>query len=356
MEFDLSDDQVALRDAARDLLDGYAEPAQVRAHLASGDPWDRALWAAMVEQGWLGVATTPERGGLGLSWVEAVVLLEEVGRKVAPAPLLPSLLAASALADTAWGPRLAAGEIVGCVAWSSRPDAVAVASAGDDAARLTAQLDPTVAADAADVAVVWTPEALFAVDLAATGRPAPQPAMDGTRSLAWLTLDDTAAVAVGGPDEAAALLDRAVVGAAGEMLGGASRVLEMSAAYAKERVQFGQPIGSFQAIKHRCADMVVDVEGMRSTTWYAAWCIAAGDADRSTAASSAKIWGCEASKRVMASGLQVHGGIGFTWEHDLHLYLKRAQLDQVSYGPAAYHRDRLAGLLRSRVVAGTGIF
>ena len=119
------------------------------------------------------------------------------------------------------------------------------------------------------------------------------------------------------------------------MLGGASRVLEMAVEYAKERVQFGRPIGSFQAVKHRCADMLVDVEGMRSTSYWAAWCIGADDPDQSIAASTAKTWGSDASKRVMASALQVHGGIGFTWEHDLHFFLKRAQLDQLTFGDAS---------------------
>ena len=120
-------------------------------------------------------------------------------------------------------------------------------------------------------------------------------------------------------------------------------MLELAVQYAKERVQFGHPIGSFQAVKHRCADMLVDVEGIRSATWYAAWTISAGDPDASAAASTAKVWSSDAARRVMASGLQVHGGIGFTWEHDLHLYMKRSQFDRVSYGDAAYHRARLAG-------------
>src|SRR5690606_24796053 len=116
------------------------------------------------------------------------------------------------------------------------------------------------------------------------------------------------------------------LGHAAEILGAASRVLDLTVDYAKERVQFGRPIGSFQAVKHRCADMLVDVEGMRSAVYYAAWCVGAGDRDRSIAASTAKTWCSDAGRRVMASGLQVHGGIGFTWEHDLHLFLKRAQL------------------------------
>jgi alkylation response protein AidB-like acyl-CoA dehydrogenase len=129
----------------------------------------------------------------------------------------------------------------------------------------------------------------------------------------------------------------------------------MAVEHAKQREQFGQPIGSFQAVKHRCADMLVDVEGMRSSVYYAAWSIGAGHPDASIAASTAKVWCSDAAKRVMASGLQVHGGIGFTWEHDLHLYLKRSQLDQVSFGDASFHRDRLARLLRGRVEAGESV-
>jgi alkylation response protein AidB-like acyl-CoA dehydrogenase len=125
--------------------------------------------------------------------------------------------------------------------------------------------------------------------------------------------------------------------------------------YAKDRVQFDRPIGSFQAVKHRCADMLVDVEGMRSTVYWAAWCIGADDPEASVAASTAKTWCADASKRVMASALQVHGGIGFTWEHDLHFFLKRAQLDQVMFGDASYHRARLTSLLRPRVEAGESV-
>jgi alkylation response protein AidB-like acyl-CoA dehydrogenase len=139
------------------------------------------------------------------------------------------------------------------------------------------------------------------------------------------------------------------------MLGAADRVLSMTVEYAKDRVQFGKPIGSFQAVKHMLADALVDVEGMRSTVYYAAWCVAADDRDRSLSASMAKAWCSDASRRVMGTGLQVHGGIGFTWEHDMHLYVKRAQLDQVSFGDAAFHRDRIAGMLRERLDAGQAL-
>jgi alkylation response protein AidB-like acyl-CoA dehydrogenase len=358
MDFELSPDEEALRDAARDLLDGLASPSHVRAHLASAQPYDAKLWAAMVDQGWMGVALPEQQGGLGLGWVEAAVLLEEIGRHTAPVPFLPCLLAMTALTDTAWAEPLVRGAAIACTAWSRNPTAI-TASPTASGARLTGRTDPVIGADVADVAVVWTPEALYAVDLTTTppGRPTAQPAMDATRSLAWLELDQTPAVAVGGPEAAARLLDLGAVGYAAEMLGGASRILEMTADYAKNRVQFGQPIGSFQAVKHRCADMVVDVEGMRSTVWYGAWCVGptASVDDVAIAASSAKVWCSDASRRIMASGLQVHGGIGFTWEHDLHLFLKRAHLDQLSFGDATYHRERLATLLRARVDAGKSV-
>ena len=179
--------------------------------------------------------------------------------------------------------------------------------------------------------------------------------MDITRPLGWLRFDATPAQHLGDSHAVRALLDRGATYVAAEMLGGARAVLDMSVQYAKDRVQFGKPIGSFQAVKHRCADMLVDVEGMRSATYWAAWAIGAADGEASIAASTAKIWGSDASKRVMASGLQVHGGIGFTWEHDLHLFMKRAQLDQLTFGDASFHRDRLAGMLRERVERGESV-
>ncbi len=360
MEFELSPDQVALREAARALLDDGASHDRVRAHLRSGHPYDEVLWRALAEQGWLGIALAESDGGVGLGWVEAAVLLEEVGRHAAPVPFLPSLAALTALAASEqppgdWVAALVSGERIGCVGWSKTPDALVAERAGTGWT-VSGRLGPVEGAAVADIAVVVASGGAFAVELARVGRPPAEPAMDGTRVLSWLTFDGVPASYLGGPDEVAAIVDRGAVGASAEILGGSGRVLEMTVQYAKDRVQFGQPIGSFQAVKHRCADMLVDVEGVRSATWYAAWAISAGDPDASAAASTAKAWSSDAARRVMASGLQVHGGIGFTWEHDLHLYLKRSQFDRVSYGDAAYHRARLAGLLRSRLFSGGGIF
>jgi alkylation response protein AidB-like acyl-CoA dehydrogenase len=205
------------------------------------------------------------------------------------------------------------------------------------------------------VAVVVADGGVYGVDLRSEGRPEPVPAMDRTRELGILEFDDTPARSLGGADATELLVDRAATLACAEMLGAADRVLSMTVEYAKDRVQFGKPIGSFQAVKHMLADALVDVEGMRSTVYYAAWCAAAGDPDRSLSASMAKAWCSDASRRVMATGLQVHGGIGFTWEHDMHLYVKRAQLDQVSFGDAAFHRDRIAAMLRERLDSGQAL-
>jgi alkylation response protein AidB-like acyl-CoA dehydrogenase len=385
VDFDLSADQIALRDAAAQLLGRHASPERVRARVGDGvvvgtlpgagagerhDPaadapagYDAGLWSAMAEQGWLAVERPESEGGLGLGMVEVAVLCEQLGRHCAPAPFLSTVLALDAVASApaagavgppaAWAEGLSRGELVGCVAWSARPGAVAVSERGG-VPHLRGRPEPVLYGPSADVAVVAAGDSVYGLALGDGKRPEPEPAMDRTREVGWLELDDTPAVLLGGPAAAARLLDRAATGASAELLGGAARVLEMSVDYAKDRVQFGKPIGSFQAVKHRLADALVDVEGMRSTAYYAAWCTASGD-DPDLAASMAKAWCSDAGRRVLAAGLQVHGGIGFTWEHDLHLFLKRSQLDQVSYGDAAYHRDRIAGLLRRRMAEGRGI-
>jgi alkylation response protein AidB-like acyl-CoA dehydrogenase len=361
MDFELSEDQLALRDGARELLDGRASIAHARAVMDAGGGFDADLVAAMGEQGWTRLALPERAGGYGLGPVELAVLLEEVGRHAAPAPFASTVLALDALARGGRDDeveQLLDRDAIACIAWSARPDAVRAVREGTGWC-LTGQADPTLFAPSAAVAVVVAATddgpALFTLDLADTGAPAREPAMDRTRELGWLRFDATPAAHLGGADAVGALLDRGAAFASAEMLGGAGRAMEMAVEYAKERVQFGRPIGSFQAVKHRCADMLVDVEGMRSTVYWAAWCIGAGDPDASVAASTAKVWCADASKRVMASALQVHGGIGFTWEHDLHLFLKRAQLDQLTFGDASYHRARLATLLRPRVEAGESV-
>ncbi len=339
MDFDLSDDQQALRDAARDLLERRCTSERVRAVMIA-DGFDRDLWQAMIDQGWLGVAVGEEHGGLGLGTVEAAVLLEQSGAHLAPVPFAQQLLAVAAV------PALVSGEQIGTGART------ALQRNGDGT--VSGRTEPVIFGATASVLVAPAGDELVAVDLRDVPRAA-EPAMDLTRELAWIELDHAPATSVGGADAVEAHLDRGAVFHAAEMLGCAEAVMRMAVAYAKDRQQFGRPIGSFQAVKHRCADMLVDVEGMRSAVYHAAWALGAGDPDASVAASTAKVWCSDAGLRVAESALQVHGGIGFTWESDVHLHLKRAQLDQVAFGDATHHRARLAALLRARLAAGQSI-
>lgn len=352
VDFDLSDDQLALRDAARGLLDGYASSGQVRAVVDAGGGYDPELWAAMVEQGWTAIALPEALGGLGLGFVEAAVLLEQVGAHVAPTPVLQQIVALAMLADAApqWVEPLVRGESIATIAWS--PVAAEAAGGGW---LVTGRTEPAVYAPSADVAVVRSEVGVFAVDLRSGGRPSAEPAMDRTREVGWLSFDRTPAVRLGEVEALTRFCDLGATAYSAELLGIAARSLDLAVAYAKEREQFGRPIGSFQAVKHRCADMLVDVEGMRSAAYYAAWCVAANDPDRSIAASTAKTWCSDAARRVTASALQVHGGVGFTWESDVHLLLKRSQLDERAFGDAVFHRARLASLLRGRVEAGQSV-
>ena len=389
MDFDLSADQVALRDAAAGLLDDRCGMDVVR-RACDGGGFDADLWGAMVEQGWTGIAVPEALGGVGLGTVEAAVLLEQTGAHLAPVPLLQQLAALAALAEGPWGERLLSGEAVACVARTP------LARAGDGS--VSGRPEPVIYGARADVLVAPAGDELVAVDLAGVAR-SPEPAMDQTRELAWIELDAAPAATVGGSDEVAAHLDRGAVFHSAEMLGGAETVMNLAVEYAKVREQFGRPIGSFQAVKHRCADMLVDVEGMRSAVYHAAWTLGAagpnaalgaatagpnaalgaatagpnaalgaatagdpatlgagGTADAAAAAATAKIWCSDAAVRVAESALQVHGGIGFTWEADVHLYLKRAQLDGVSFGDARHHRARLAAILRDRLATGASIW
>lgn len=287
----------------------------------------------MVDQGWCGIAVPESLGGIGLGWVEAALLIEAVGAHVAPSPILSQLVALDLLADSEWGPGLLSGEITAAIT--------------DDLAA------PVPYAPTADVVLAIDGDGLVAMEL--TDRPAVEAAMDLTRPLGFVGGDRARCTVIGDSDALDRFRDLGSIAYAAELLGLAQRCLDMSVAYAGERVQFGKPIGSFQAIKHRCADMLVDVEGMRSVVWWAAWCASARHDDVSVAASTAKIWCSDAATRVLSGAMQVHGGIGFTWEHDLHLYLKRTHLDALAFGDATWHRQRLATILRDRVATGGSV-
>jgi alkylation response protein AidB-like acyl-CoA dehydrogenase len=377
MPLTFSPEQLAFREAVRSFLADKSPEDEVRRLMATDEGYDAAVWAQLNEQlGAAGLAVPEEYGGSGYTFRELAIVLEEAGRSLLCAPLLSSVIASSAI--TASGDVLAAKELLPGIAQGTTIATVAFTHAGQDwdsqGATATARQAGgagswTVSGTAAYVIDGHTADlilvpastpgglSLFAVRAGEDGvRRSLLPTLDQTRKLAKLEFSGVPARLLGPEGAAASTLDdvRRVAAAAlaSEQAGVAEAAKEMAVQYAKDRVQFGKPIGSFQAVKHMLADALVDVEGMRSTAYYAAWCAAAGDRERSLSASMAKAWCSDASRRVMAAGLQVHGGIGFTWEHDMHLYLKRAQLDQVSYGDAAAHRDRIATLLRARLEAG----
>ena len=323
MNFDFSEDQHEIKRTAHDLLASRSSFAAVRAAAESGTP-DDALWQELCELGWPGIAIAEEHGGQGLGLVELAVLLEELGYAVAVTPMLGSVMAGLALehgGDDAqrgrWLPGLADGSLRGALgpAVGLVPDApnadVLVLVDADGGARVVAAADARVEA-------------------AAT--------IDPTR--AYGRVETSAGEPIGG-----AGIDRARIAVAAELVGVSQRALDMTLAYVKERKQFDVPVGAFQAVSHRCALMLLGVESARSATYFAAWA-ADAEADRlAEAASLAKAAASEAGRDVTASAIQAHGGIGFTWEADVHWLYKRAQLDAMLLGGASEHRTRLAHIV-----------
>ncbi|HXH82191.1 MAG TPA: acyl-CoA dehydrogenase [Candidatus Tectomicrobia bacterium] len=364
MDFSFSDDQTLLKNSARAFLDEHAKPATVR--LLWDDPRgeSESLWKEMAQLGWLGLALPEAHGGSGLGMVETAILLEELGRTALPGPYWPTVLAAMTIAEA--GTSAQQQRWVSAIAAGGARAALALQDAGLDwgadgvetRAERTANgwalsgVKHYVAwAHVADVLLVPARAAegvtLFLVDPGAAGISSmPVQAMDpGTR---WvnLTLDRVPVGperVLGGPGAGAPLLEtimrRGAVGAAAEMLGAARRCLDMTVDYAKVREQFGQPIGSFQAIRHKCAEMLLEVENSHSAVYYAAWAQDARAEDADLAASIAKSYVNDAARKVCGEAIQVHGGIGFTWEYDLHMYFKRAKALEAQYGDAQYHRE-----------------
>ena len=373
MDFAFSPDQELLRGTARAFLDEQVTPAVVRALWDDprGAPDD--LWKEMARLGWLGLALPEAHGGSALGMVETAIVLDEMGRVACPGPYLETVVLARGLGlggtpaqQARWLPAIAGGAARGTVAlldaeldW--RPEAVRTrAVPGPDGIRLTGMKQWVPWGHTADVILVPAqgPDglALFLVEAGAPGlESSPVPAMDPGMRWSTVRLDGVRvshAAQVGEAGSAAALLAELLrwgaVGAAATMLGAARRCLDMSVEYAKVREQFGQPIGSFQAVRHRCAEMLLEVENAHAATYYAAWALDADAEDRELAASVAKAYVGDAARRVCGDAIQVHGGIGFTWEYDLHLYFKRAKALEATWGDADHHRE----LIVRRVTAG----
>jgi alkylation response protein AidB-like acyl-CoA dehydrogenase len=374
LHFAFTDEQEALREQARAFLAEHASSEAVRRAMASESGYEPETWKRIAgELGWTGVAIPEAFGGAGLGPVELLALLEPMGESLLASPFLATVcLAAPALlqapdapASREWLPAIAEGRALATLAFGGARGAATQEGVGPTwrragagyvlAGRERYVLDGSVAdlvlvAASRAGAATGKGVALFAVPARAPGvaRRA-LTTMDATRRLAELELHDvslTAAQLVAAEDAGAPALERALdlaaAALAAEQTGGAQRCLDLSVAYAKERVQFGRPIGSFQAIKHKCADAMLLVETARSAAWAAACTAAEGGPDLESVASLAKAWCSEAYFRCAAEALQIHGGVGFTWEYDVHLHLKRARAMEAFLGTPGWHRERVA--------------
>jgi alkylation response protein AidB-like acyl-CoA dehydrogenase len=359
MNFELTDDQRAIKRTARELLASRYRPETVRELAADERGFTDPQWQELSELGWPGVIVPEEEGGLGLGAVELVVIHEETGYALAPSPLLSTLSAALLLnaAGTPeqkqqWLPQLASGAAKGAVAtWEERSAAAPDRSELEPAeGRITGTKIAVADAASADLLIVSGADGHhFLVDPRENGvEITPEKALDPTRKLYTVKLTNVPVQSLkdGTRDAVNHAYATIVTALAAENVGVAQRALEMSVAYAKDRKQFGRPIGSYQAVSHRCAQMLLEVEGARSLCYWAGWALDHQPDAALRAASMAKAYASDAGYRVAASAVQVHGGIGFTWEHDLHFFLKRARANGHAYGDARWHRDRVAELAR----------
>jgi alkylation response protein AidB-like acyl-CoA dehydrogenase len=370
MNFDFSDDQKFLKSEARKFLDANCPTARARAVLDGGQAYDEGLWKAVAGQGWLGAAIPEAHGGLGLGHLELCVIAEELGRAVAPIPFASTvyflaegiMLAGDEEQKAYILPRIAAGEIIGAIATSEGPGVTTGASlqATVTDGRLTGVKVPVTDGDIANVALVLAKEGgkpgLFLVDLddASVTRESLK-TLDPTRDAARLTFKDTPVRRVGKAGEGLELVeqvfDRAAVLLAFEQCGGADRCLDMAKDYALERYAFGRVIASYQAIKHKLADMYVKNELARSNAYYGAWALNTNAPELPVAASAARIAASEAFWFASKENIQTHGGIGFTWEVDAHLFYRRSrQLSLVAGAPRVW-KERLVSHLERRNAA-----
>ncbi len=374
MDFGFSEEQEMLRQSARSLLERECPSAHVRRMMEDERGYSPELWRKMAGLGWLGLVLPEEHGGAGLKYVDLVVVAEEMGRVLLPSPFIWTLMFAEAVSRAGsdeqqrrFLPAIARGEIIATAAHLE-----ANGSWDEDGITLSARksgagfvLDGEKLfvndAHAADFFLVAARTGakraggvtLFAIDAKRPGiTVTPLKTMDQTRKLGAVAMRGVKAAAadvvgevhLGWPVLAAAI-DRAKVALAAEMMGGAQKVLETTVEYTKVREQFGRPIGSFQAVQHKCANMMVDVEGAKSAVYYAAWAVSNDAPDARTAAAVAKAAASDAYRRTAADGIQVHGGIGFTWEHDMHLYFKRAKSSEFTFGDANFNREIVAQLI-----------
>ena len=375
MNFDFSDDQKQLRDQARKFLAEKCPPKAVRTVLDGKEPYDRALWKGLAEMGFLGVAIPEAYGGAGAGHLELCVIAEEMGRALAPVPFSSTvylaaeaiLLAGSEAQKRKWLPAIAAGEAIGTLALfegtgNPSPQGVKLSAVGGSLNGVKKPVPDGAIADFAIVAARTGPGeretdiGLFLVDLKAGGVEAKTLTnLDPSRGQAELTFKNCKAEPLGAAKQDWAILtqvlDRAAVLMAFEQVGGADRALEMGRDYALDRIAFGRPIGSFQAVKHMLADMYVSATLARSNCYYGAWALSTNASELPEAAAAARISATQAFQHCAKNNIQVHGGMGFTWEFDCHMYYRRANATALGLGSLSYWEDQLIDRMRKKNAA-----
>jgi alkylation response protein AidB-like acyl-CoA dehydrogenase len=356
MQFGLSESQQILKDTAKKFFAGESAMADARKLMETETAYDAVLWRKLADQGFTGIIIPEEFGGMGLGIVELILLLEEVGYALLPGPLFSTLMAGAVLTQSGstaqkqkYLPRIASGDARATVAFLE-----AGTSWGMEGLRISGPSGKlngakffVTDAQVADLIIVVANECAYVVEAKAAGMTIePMKGLDLGRKIYSVKFSSTPAEQLqGNKDSLKRALNIATAALTAEMTGGMQRVMELAVAYAKTRKQFGKPIGSFQAVQHMCAEMYLETESSRSAAYYSAWALEENTPDAATAVSIAKMYASDAARNVGNRGIQVHGGMGFTWENDVHLYYRRAKASETMLGDATFHRERIAQLV-----------
>jgi alkylation response protein AidB-like acyl-CoA dehydrogenase len=356
MQFGLSESQEFLKDSARKFFAGECPSSEMRRLMETDTAYDATLWSKLTDQGYTGIIFPEEYSGVGLGKVELMLLMEESGRSLLPGPFFSTVVLAGSVLDAVATPAhktkylapICRGEVRATVAileasanWNLR-DLQLSATHG----KLTGKKFFVSDAGIADFLIVVARDGIFVVDSKASGlKISPMSGMDLTRKLYIVEFSDTPADQISASSGLARAFDVATAALAAELVGGMQRTLDITVEYAKTRKQFGKPIGMFQAVQHQCADMYLETESSRSAVYYAGWALEENSPDAATAVSIAKMYASDAARTVGNRGIQIHGGMGFTWENDVHLYYRRAKASETAFGDATFHRERIASMV-----------
>jgi alkylation response protein AidB-like acyl-CoA dehydrogenase len=356
MQFGLTESHEFLKNSARKFFAGEGPSTEMRRLTETDTAYDATLWSKLTDQGYTGIIYPESYGGVGLGKVELMLLMEEAGRALLPGPFFSTVILAGSVLDAVGTPvhkekylaPICQGEVRSTVAileagasWNPRDVQLSAVNG-----KLTGEKFFVSDAAVADFLIVVARNGVFVVDSKARGlKISPMHGMDLTRKLYAVEFSNTPADELGSSVDIPRAFDIATAALAAELVGGMQRTLDVTVEYAKTRKQFGKPIGMFQAVQHQCADMYLETESSRSAVYYAGWALEENSPDAATAVSIAKMYCSDAARTVGNRGIQIHGGMGFTWENDLHLYYRRAKASETAFGDATFHRERIASMV-----------